>query len=30
MLMSEDDDAYVDDMIMDNMQANTRSVTSFT
>jgi len=27
MLMSEYDDAYVDAMLMDNMQANTRSVT---
>jgi len=27
MLMSEDDDAYVDEMLMVNMQANTRSVT---
>jgi len=29
MLMSDRDDAYVDAMLMVNMQANTRSVTSF-
>ena len=29
MLMSEHDDAYVDAMLMVNMQANTRSVTRF-
>jgi len=28
MLMSDHDDAYVDAMLMVNMQANTRSVTS--
>jgi hypothetical protein len=28
MLMKEHDDAYVDAMLMVNMQANTRSVTS--
>ena len=28
MLMSDHDDAYVDAMIMVNMQANTRSVTT--
>jgi len=27
MLMSDHDDAYVDEMLMVNMQANTRSVT---
>jgi len=30
MLMSDHDDAYVDEMLMVNMQANTRSVTIFT
>ena len=29
MLMSDHDDAYVDAMLMVNMQANTRSVTQF-
>ena len=28
MLMSDHDDAYVDEMLMVNMQANTRSVTA--
>ena len=30
MLMNEHDDAYVDAMLMVNMQANTRSVTTLT
>ena len=30
MLMSDHDDAYVDAMLMVNMQANTRSVTPMT